>query len=141
MSETCPSEDGPGSSLWAALYKDAIEAEGRIRAILPHVLAQPAPKNTARAALHSIGELCEHLMRMKATAEADERALVSDAGSNRLLSLKEVAAWLGCSTDKVAAMIDDGTIPHLYIGGMLRVPAERVRVIIETGTRFGRVSQ
>lgn len=128
------------AALYARLCQEAAEAETRLRSILPHVFSHTAAESVTRRALQAVGELSEHLMRLKATAEADERLYESAEGESALLSLGDTALLLGMSTDKVASMIDDGVIPHLYIGGMLRVPSDRLRAIIDNAVRYGRSS-
>lgn len=127
------------SALWTSLYEEALSAERSLRAILPHVFTHSAPDTATRTALRAVSELCEHLMRVRSETESGERALESGLFDGaRLLSLGEVATLLGMSTDKVSGMLDEGVLPHLYIGGMLRVPSDRLHSLIEGAVRYGR---
>jgi excisionase family DNA binding protein len=52
-----------------------------------------------------------------------------------LLSPREVATMIGFSRSKTYEMIRDGEIPHIVLGGLIRVRLKDLQALIDGGTR------
>lgn len=129
---------GADPAKWGALYKQSVEAEERLRTILPHVLLNPSAERALRNALAANAEVGEFLMRFRAQAEGAAAAESNTANKDVLWSVTDCCAWLGCKDDKVRSMVDEGTLPHVIVGGMLRIPSRAVRDMVEAGVKYGR---
>ena len=52
-----------------------------------------------------------------------------------LFSPREVATMIGFSRSKTYEMIRDGEIPHIVLGGLIRVRRKDLQALIDGGTR------
>jgi excisionase family DNA binding protein len=55
----------------------------------------------------------------------------TSSSSRLLLRMREVAELIGCSRSKTYELAATGAIPTIRLGGLLRVPAEALRKLIE----------
>ena len=128
----------PKMELWHGLYRQAVGAEERLRAILPYTQTSVLAEQLARSALKSIADLSEFLLRERAHAERREQERGEGGATDGLWSVNTVAEWTGLSDDKVRKMVDTGVLPHVMMDGVLRIPAARLLALVDAGIRYGR---
>jgi excisionase family DNA binding protein len=130
-------EPSIGSERLLLLYRQVTAAEESLRSVLPHTLTNPSAERAARAALDNAAQLSEWLLRQRAISEQHERNLAGGTAQG-LWSIKTASQWLELSDDKVRKMVDEGALPHVLVGGVLRIPADKVLALVDAGTLYGR---